>query len=138
MPHKMKWSNIKFAHMAADQTCSRRTRSLVENEPWKPVKNGIRHRFSNRFPPTETNGLALGHRLFNPVPQAPIGTGWKVQPVLKGLPPTGTKEAAMLTQGGSPFGTGWSFQPVPMIFFSFFPKSSFVCYIYYCLFFYNY
>ena len=30
--------------------------------------------------------------------------------------PTGTKEAATLTQGGSPFGTGWSFQPVPMTF----------------------
>jgi hypothetical protein len=27
--------------------------------------------------------------------------------------PTGTKEAATLTQGGSLFGTGWSFQPVP-------------------------
>ena len=36
--------------------------------------------------------------------------------------PTGTKEAATLTQGGSPFGTGWSFQPVPMTFFLFFPN----------------
>ena len=30
--------------------------------------------------------------------------------------PTGTKEAATLTQAGSPFGTGWSFQLVPMSF----------------------
>ena len=30
--------------------------------------------------------------------------------------PTGTTEAATLTQAGSPFGTGWSFQPVPMRF----------------------
>ena len=36
--------------------------------------------------------------------------------------PTGTKEAATLTQAGSPFGTGWSVQPVPMIFFLFCPN----------------
>jgi hypothetical protein len=34
--------------------------------------------------------------------------------------PTGTKETATLTQGGSPFGTGWFFQPVPMTFSLFF------------------
>ena len=51
--------------------------------------------------------------------------------------PTGTKEAATLTQAGSPFGTGWSFQPVPLSFFPILPKSSFVCFIYYYLFFYN-
>ena len=43
-------------------------RPLLENGPWEPVGNGLSHRFSNRFPPTETNGLALGHRVFNPVP----------------------------------------------------------------------
>jgi len=42
-----------------------------------------------------------------------IGTGWKDQPVPKGLPP-GTKWAATLRQRGSLFGTGLSFQPVPM------------------------
>jgi hypothetical protein len=35
--------------------------------------------------------------------------------------PTGTKQAATLTQAGSPFGTGWSFQPVPKVSL-FFPK----------------
>ena len=64
--------------------------------------------FSNRFPQTKTNGIALRHRVFQPVPYASIGTG--------------TTEAAMLTQGGSPFGTGWYFQPVPMTFSFFFPN----------------
>ena len=36
--------------------------------------------------------------------------------------PTGTKEAATLTQGGIPFGTSWSFQPVPMTFPLIFPN----------------
>ena len=42
--------------------------TLLENGPWEPIGNGLRHRFSNRFLPTKTNGLALGHRVFNPVP----------------------------------------------------------------------
>jgi len=42
--------------------------TLLENGAWELVGNGLRHRFSNRFPPTETNGLALGHRVFNSVP----------------------------------------------------------------------
>ena len=46
--------------------------------------------------------------------------------------PTGTKEAAPLTQGGSPFGTSWSFQPVPMIF-SLFSQIQF-CLLYLLLF----
>ena len=40
--------------------------SLLENTPWEPVGNILRHRFSNRFPQTETNGLNLGHRIFHP------------------------------------------------------------------------
>ena len=46
--------------------------------------------------------------------------------------PSGTKEAATLTQGGSPFGTGWSFQPVPMTF-SIFSQIQF-CLLYLLLF----
>ena len=42
--------------------------SLLEKEPRQPVGNGVRHRFSNPFPSTETNVLALGHRVINPVP----------------------------------------------------------------------
>ena len=39
-----------------------------KNRLWEPVGKGLRHRFSNRFPQTETNGLALRHRAFQPVP----------------------------------------------------------------------
>ena len=87
----------------------------MENRLWKPVGKGLSHRFSNRFLQTETNGLALRHRFR--LPLVLVGkTNWY--------------------HAGSLFGTGWSFQPVPMIFSSFFAKSSFICYIYYYLFFY--
>ena len=39
----------------------------LENRLWEPVGNGFRHRFSNQFPPTETNDLVLGH------PLVPVG-----------------------------------------------------------------
>ena len=55
--------------------------TLLENGPWAPVEEVLRHRFCNRFPQTETNGLGLGHRVSHPVPYAIIGTGWKDQPV---------------------------------------------------------
>jgi len=41
---------------------------LLENGPWEPVGNGLRHWFSNRFSPTEINSLVLGHQVFNPMP----------------------------------------------------------------------
>ena len=44
------------------------TLDRLQNGPWEPVGNDLRHRFSNRFPPTETNGLVLKHRVFQPVP----------------------------------------------------------------------
>jgi hypothetical protein len=47
--------------------------------------------------------------------------------------PTGTKEAATLTQAGSPFGTSWSFQLVPMSF-SYFAQIQFcLFYLFYLL-----
>ena len=49
-------------------TTRKRISTLLENGPWELVGNGLRHRFSNRFPPTETNCLVLGHWVFNPVP----------------------------------------------------------------------
>ena len=42
--------------------------TLLENEPSEPVEEGLRHRFYNRYPQTETIGLSLGHRVFHPVP----------------------------------------------------------------------
>ena len=42
--------------------------TLLENTPWEPVGNTLRHRFSNPFPQTETNGVSLRPRVFNPVP----------------------------------------------------------------------
>ena len=41
---------------------------LLENGPWAPAEKGLRHRFPNRCPATATNGLALRHRVFQPVP----------------------------------------------------------------------
>ena len=42
--------------------------TLLENQPLEPVENAHRYRFSNRYPHTETNDLALRHRVFHPVP----------------------------------------------------------------------
>ena len=42
--------------------------ALLENTSWEPVRNTLRHRFSNRFPQTETNGLVFRHRIFQQVP----------------------------------------------------------------------
>ena len=42
--------------------------SLLENEPSESVEEVLRHRFSNRYPQTETNGVTLRPRVFNPVP----------------------------------------------------------------------
>ena len=58
----MKWSQIR--------PCASREApaALLENEPWEPVGNSLRHRFSNRFPQTETIGVSLRPREFNPVP----------------------------------------------------------------------
>ena len=42
--------------------------ALLENGPWAPAEKGQRHRFPNRCPATATNGLALRHRVFQPVP----------------------------------------------------------------------
>jgi len=81
---------------------------LLENGPSTPVEEALRYRFSNRHPQTETIGLGLGYRVFQPVPLAPIGTGWKK--------PTGAFEVATLTQACSLFGTGWYFQSVPKSF----------------------
>ena len=78
---------------------------LLENGPSAPVAEALRYRFSNRHPQTETIGLGLGYRVFQPVPLAPIGPSWKK--------PTGAFEAATLTQACSLFGTGWKYQPVP-------------------------
>ena len=89
--------------------------SLLENRLWEPVGKGLRHRFSNRFPQTETNGIVFK------TPGFSIGAlcfHWYRLEI-----PTGTKEVATLTQGGSPFGTGWYFQPVPMTFSLFFPNT---------------
>ena len=52
--------------------------ALLEKGPCEPVGKGLKKRFSNRFPQTETNGLGLGYRVFHPVPQATFGTGWKL------------------------------------------------------------
>jgi hypothetical protein len=43
-------------------------RSLLENRPSSPAEKGQRNRFRNRCPTTTTNGLALRHRVFQPVP----------------------------------------------------------------------
>ena len=42
--------------------------TLLENGLWAPAEKGQRHRFPNRCPATMTNGLALRHRVFQPVP----------------------------------------------------------------------
>ena len=42
--------------------------TLLENGPWAPAEKGLRHRFPNRCPATATNGLALRHRVSQPVP----------------------------------------------------------------------
>ena len=72
---------------------------LLENGPSTPVEEALRYRFSNRHPQTETIGLGLGYRVFQPVPLAPIGPSWKK--------PTGAFEAATLTQACNLFGTSW-------------------------------
>ena len=41
---------------------------LLENMPSAPTEKGQRNRFLNRCPATATNGLALRHRIFQPVP----------------------------------------------------------------------
>ena len=62
--------------------------SLLENTPWEPVGNILRHRFSNRFPQTETNGLVFRHWIFS---TGALGFHW-----YRLERPTGTKEAATL------------------------------------------
>ena len=96
--------------------------ALLENSPSAPAEKGQRNRFPNRCPATETNGLAIRHQVFQPVPQASIGTGWKDQ---------------LVPQGGSPLWYRLVFPTGTNDIFSFFLKSNFICYIYYYLFFYN-
>ena len=45
-----------------------REHTLLENGLWAPAEKGLRHRFPNRCPATATNGLALRHRISQPVP----------------------------------------------------------------------
>ena len=63
--------------------------SLLENTPWEPVGNILRHRFSNRFPQTETNGLVFRHWVFS---TGALGFHW-----YRLERPAGIKEAATLT-----------------------------------------
>ena len=109
--------------------------ALLENRPSAPVEKGLRYRFPIRCPATETIGLGLKHRtrgLRHPL--VPVGksnryqrgchadTSW--QPHWYRLVfPTGTNAVGLSNR------YQWHFL--------FFFKSSFVCYIYYCLFFYN-
>ena len=75
--------------------------TLLENGPSAPVEEGLRYRFSNRHPQTETIGLVLGYRVTQPVPLAPIGTGWKNQPVPLRLPRWRKRAASLVPVGNT-------------------------------------
>ena len=73
--------------------------SLLENRLSAPVEEALRYRFSNRHPQTETLGSGLGCRVNKPVPLAPIGTGWKNQPVPLRLPRRCKRAASLVPVG---------------------------------------